>query len=568
VSRVVVDPVSRVNGHLRVEFTVASGAVAEAWVAGTAYRGLEGTLVGRSARDAWLMAQRTCGSCVGVHGLASVRAIEDAIGLTAPHNARLLRNLISASVLLEHDVMAFYLRQLPDWADASSALLADPAATAGLAQTLSDWPNSSPAHFEAARGQLTALASAGQLASGAWGHPAYRLPPELNLLLYAHYLEALDWQRQLVQLRTILTGKSPHPQTYLVGGMASAAQWGGPARVGEGEHPWGAALHPPAPLSAAGLANFGDLLTLITPFIGQVFQPDTQALAAWYPAWELVGRGIGHYLSFGEFPRDETGQLSSLLIARGRVMDRNLNQFRLIDEGYVAEATVHSWYDAGGGAQALVKPAADDARPAYSGPKPPYDSLEGYDRYSWVKAPRYDDDPFEVGPLARMIVAFAGGSTDARIGLDAVARQLNTGMDGIFSTIGRVVVPPIEAQLLAERMREWLRELVANMGSGDLALVDLNAWDDDYWPAAADGVGLAEGPGGPIGHWLAISAGRISHYQIVAGGTWNASPRDQRGRPGALEQALVGTPIADAGRPLEVLRTVHSFDPCLACAVQ
>ena len=565
-SRVVIDPVTRVGGHLRIEADVDGSSVSGAWATGTTFRGFESTLLGRDARDAWLLAQRVCGSSTGVHALASVRAVENALGLSVPKNARLIRNILSGTTYVQNHVMHFYLAEVPDWADAASALTADPSATAALAQSLSDWPNSSAAYFQSAKDRLTALVSGGPLARGPWGHSAYRTPSELNLLLYAHYLDALDWQRSLVTARTILGGKSPHPQTYLVGGMAVAPEWGGPTSPLPGEHPWRAARHSAPPLSSNGLSDIAQLIDDSVPFVSNVLLPDVQAVAAYYPDWEGIGAGIGHYLSLGEFPLDDA-QPGTLLLTHGRVMDRDLSKVYEVSQLGIAETVAHSWYGSATGGDALIYPADAETRPAYDGPLPPYSTLQGADRYSWVKAPRYQDDPMEVGPLARVVVGYAAGDTELVAAVDRVTAKLQRGRDGLFSTIGRSLARALEAELIAGRLGEWTRELVANLATGDLAVVDLAGSDTSRWPAEASGYGLVEGPQGAIGHWLSVANRRIASYQIVDGNTWNVSPRDQRGRPGAVEQALEGTPLADPAHPLEVARSIHSFDPCAACAV-
>jgi Ni,Fe-hydrogenase I large subunit len=566
-SRIVIDPVTRAGGQLRVEAEVLGGAVTEAWLSATSFRGLESVLRGRPARDAWLVAQRVCGAATGVHALASVRAVENALGVEIPKNARLVRNLLAATTLVQEHVVNFYLRELVDWADPVAALTADPAATSTLARSITDWPNSDSEWYAAARDRLAALVrpGAGGPLGGAWaGHPAYRLSPEFGLMLYGHYLQALDWQRQLVRVRTILGGKSPHPQTFLVGGMAIAAEWGGPPVPPRGEHP--STRHSPPPLSQQALADMNTLLIDAARFINEAFVPDALTVAAHYPEWQRLGGGIGHYLSFGEFPVSDSfpGQL---LLARGRVMDRDFANPRAIDQGSVGEAVDHAWYEDDVLPDALVHPALGQTRPRYAGPPLPYSSLNGLDKYSWIKAPRYADDPMETGALARMLVAYGAGNTFVRNALDGVAFKLDAGMDALFSTIGRTVARALEAQIVMTRTTEYLRELVANLAQGDLALANLEAWDMARWPSQASGFGLAEGPGGAVGHWLTIRDGRIADYQIVDGSTWNGSPRDNRGRPGACEQALVGTPVADPNRPLEVLRTVHSFALCSACAV-
>jgi [NiFe] hydrogenase large subunit/hydrogenase large subunit len=565
-NRVAIDPVTRVDGHLRVELELGSGMVQDAWLTGTMYRGLENVLRGRDPRDAWLLAQRICGTCTGVHALASVRAVENALGVRVPTNARLLRNLILGATLVQQHVMQFYLHALPDWVDASAALVADPAATATFARSLSDWPAPTAESYAAAHDQVTALAAGGPLASVYSGHPAFGMPPEPSLMVLAHYIDALDWARGLVRLRTILGGKSPHPQTFLMGGMAVAPEWGGPTRPTDGEHPWRAARHSPAPLSDVALSDISHLAGDARRFVSNVFLPDVMTVAAYYPEWENLGRASGHFLAFGEFPRDDV-EAGTLTLPRGRVMDHDPSWVGAVDPSGVAESVSHAWYDYRAGTDELLFAGRGQTAPHYLGPRPPYTTLEDYDHYSWVKAPRYADDPFETGALARLLVAYGVGSADARSGVDRATHQLNGGMDGMFGTLGRLIGRAIEAVIVAERMEGWLRELVANLSTGDLAVTDLSAWDPATWPAEASGFGLAEGVDGAIGHWVTIRDRHIADYQVVAGSTWNVSPRDARGRRGPCEQALLGTPIADEARPLEALRTIHSFAPCLACAV-
>jgi hydrogenase large subunit len=565
-TRLVIDPVVRAGGPLRVEAEVAGGAVAEAWLSGTMYRGLEHVVRGRQAREAWLLAERVCGACAGIHALASARAVENAVGIVVPRNARILRNMISASTLVQSHVAQFYLRQALDWADPAAAVLADPAATASYAQSMSDWSKSSGDYFSEARSRVAALLASGPFARAYAGHPAYRLPPELSLVVLAHYLEALDWLPTPVRLRTMLGGKSPHPQTYLVGGMALAPEWGGPETRQVGEHPWGAARHAMRALSHDGLAEMQSLIRTTASFVEQVLLPDVAAVAAFYPEWQSLGGGSSHFLSFGEFPLDERPMPPQLMPA-GRVMDRDFSIARPFDQSSVAETVAHSWYTYQLGDDGLEHPALAETRPSFSGPALPFSTLDGSVKYSWVKAPRYADDPMEVGPLARQLVAYAAGVTTVQTALGTAVRQLNRGMDGLYSSVGRTLARAVEANLLADRLGGWLDELVANLASGDLAVVDLVGSDQSTWPREASGFGLAESAGGAVGHWVTRRDGRIADYQIVSGSTWNASPRDQRGRPGACERALEGVPLADPQRPLEILRTLHTFDLCPACAV-
>ena len=568
-ARIAIDPVTRIGGHLRIEVEVTDGVVRDAWSSGTMFRGMELILKGRDPRDAWLFAQRVCGMCAGVHALASVRAVENALGAVVPRNARLIRNLIAGSGYVQDHVVQFYHLHALDWVDVVSALDADPAATSALARSISDWPQSSASYFKGVKDRLTTFVQSGQLgplANGYWGHPAYKLPPEANLMVVAHYLEALDWQRKVMRIHALLGGKSPHPQTYLVGGMALAPTWGGPNRALPGEHPKQIERNSPTALSASGLSDIRKLIAEAKTFVDQVYAPDVLAIAGYYGDWAGIGKGIGNYLSYGEFPEDDSSQ-PALLLPRGRIMGRDLAKAESVDQAGVAETVAHSHYADDGGDGALRHPGNGQTNPRYAGPKPPFTTLEGWDKYSWLKAPRYQDEPMEVGPLARMLVAHVEGRRDVKTAIDGVAAKLGVGREALFSTLGRTVARAIETQVVVNRLDGWLGELVANLATGDLAVADITKWDPGAWPREAQGWALGDAPRGALGHWVKIRDQRIDHYQIVDATTWNGSPRDAQGRRGAWEEALVGTPVADPTRPIEILRTIHSFDPCTACAV-
>jgi len=565
-TRLAIDPITRTGGHLRVEVDVAEARIRDAWCSGTMFRGVETILEGRDARDAWLFAQRICGSCGSAHALASVRAVEGALGLAIPTNARLIRNLLLGSLYVVHHIVHFYGRQVLDWVNVRSALEADPMASSKLARSRSEWPASSASYFTGVKDKLERLGGSGRsgpLASDDWGHPAYGLPPAANLLLLAHYLDALDWQRTLMRIQAILGGKSPHPQSFLVGGMTLAPAWTGPRRP-LGEHPWGTERTSPAALSHEGLAEIGALVGHAASFIDQVFLPDVLLVAEHYPDWAELGTGHGHYLSFGEFAEDDSAG-PALLLPAGRIMDNDPSAAFDVDPTGVAETVAHAYYeDEDGGA--LRPPSDGETAPRYSGPPPPVVTLEGSDRYSWVKAPRYFDDPMEVGPLARILVAHAAGSKPVRAIVGSMTGALGSNPRILSGTLGRTVARAIEAKVIVDRLPAWLTDLEANL-AGNLAVVDISRWEPGSWPAEAQGWAMAESPRGAVSHWLTTNGHRVERYQVVDASTWNASPRDNRGRRGALEEALVGIPVIDRNRPLEILRAVHSFDPCSDCGV-
>jgi hydrogenase large subunit len=569
VSRLVIDPVTRIGGHLRIEAEVAGGVVTDAWSTGTMFRGLEPIMNGRDPRDAWLFAQRICGSCTGVQALASVRAVEHALGATIPRNARLVRNIIAGTQYILDHVLHFYHLHAFDWVDVASALRADPAATSALANATSGWPQSSPSHFRQAQERLQRFVSSGassSFANGPWGHPAYRLSAEANLLLATHYLDALEWRLNISKIHTILGGKNPHPQTFLVGGMALTPPWGGPNRGLPGEHPQQIDKRAPAALSEASLAEIATLIADARSFVDQVYGPDVLLVARQYPDWASLGSGIGNYLAYGEFPEDETDE-PKLFLPRGRVMGRVMAQVEAVEQTGVTESVAHAWYTYDTDPDGLRNPAEGQTNPAYSGPALPYTTLAESEKYSWLKAPRYDDEPMEVGPLARVLVAYVEGRGEVRAAVNRAVTALGVGPDALFGTLGRLVARAIEAGVIAARLGDWHRQLTEGLSDGDLALADLGRWEPGSWPREAAGWSLGEAPGGALGHWVTIRDQAIASYQIVDASTWNGSPRDRKGRRGAWEEALVGTPVADPGQPLEILRTLHSFDPCASCAV-
>jgi hydrogenase large subunit len=567
-ARITIDPFTRMGGHLRVEAEVSGGAVSDAWISGTMFRDLESVLRGRDARDAWLLAERICGTCTGVHSLASVRAVENALGIEIPPNARLVRNVLAAAQLVRDHVLGFYQGQGSDWVDAASALTADPVATSKLARQTSQWPQSASEYFKGVRDRLAAVIESdqpGMFANGPWGHPAYRLTPEQNLLLLAHMLEALDWQRSLMRIHALLGGKDPHPQTYLVGGMALAPPWGGPTPPIGREHPQVPDPNAPIALSEAGIAMIAGLITDARTFVEQVFVPDVRIVANAYADWGRLGAGTGDYLAWGDYPQKD-GRDPGLFLPRGRLVGGNLNQGLEALPDAVAETVTHAWYRYSDGDEALKKPAAGETVPAWSGLALPLVSLDGAAKYTWVKAPRYEGLPQETGPLARMLVGAANGQSEIRLGLERILGDTGLGLDVLPSVIGRMLARAVETQVIVRQADGWLWELKSNLALGDVAVSNLSLWDPGSWPSEAEGCSIGEGPRGAVGHWVRIRDGVIDRYQVVDGSTWNASPADAMGGRGPIETALVGTPVADPTRPLEIQRVVHAFAPCVACA--
>lgn len=553
-ARIVVDPVTRIEGHLRIEAQVEAGVISDAWSSGTMFRGIELILRGRDPREAWIWAQRICGVCTMVHALASVNAVEDALGIEIPDNARLVRNIIAATQTIQDHVIHFYHLHALDWVDIVSALKADPAKTAQLAQSISDWPISSEKYFKGVQDRVSALVASKQLSlfgAGYWGHPAYRLPPEANLMAVAHYLEALQFQKEFIRIHAVLGGKNPHLQTFLVGGMATAMDPNEP----------GATINP----------ERMDFLVQVAKsaigFVNQVYIPDVLAVASFYPEWFKLGAGVGNYMCYGGYPQGSIKDPADFFLPRGIVLDRDLSKVHPVDPANVTEYVTHSWYEYSGGDQAAKHPYNGETNPKYSGPKPPYEFLEVNEKYSWLKAPRYQDQVMEVGPLARLLVAYASGQPKVKSLVDATLGKLKAPPAALFSTLGRVAARALETQLLASRLVGWIEQLGDNLASGNVRIHNGEKWNPKSWPKTAQGFGFFEAPRGSLGHWVEIEDQAIKNYQAVVPSTWNAGPRDARGQRGPYESALLETPIAEPDRPLELLRTIHSFDPCLACAV-
>jgi Ni,Fe-hydrogenase I large subunit len=478
-----------------------------------------------------------------------VRAVENALGIRIPDNARIVRNLLGGIQTVQDHVIHFYHLHALDWVDITGVLSADPEETAKLAQSISDWPKSSTDYFRGVKDKIAAFVNSGQLgpfANGYWGHSEYKLPPEANLMGVAHYLEALEWQRDVIRVHAILGGKNPHPQTYVVGGMAVPIDPDSESAI-----------------NADKLAQMRQLFEQAQTFVEQVYVPDLLAVASFYKDWASYGEGLGNFLSYGEFP-DAAGEN---LLPSGAILNRDLSTVHPMDHEKIAEYVTHSWYQYGDGDETAKHPWDGETEPNYTGPQPPYEFLETDGKYSWIKSPRYEGRAMEVGPLARMLVAYASGHERAKELVDGALDALGVGAEALFSTLGRTAARGLETVLMVEQLVPWLEELAAHMADGDLEIHNGELWDPATWPKEARGWGHHEAPRGALGHWIEIKDQKVSNYQCVVPSTWNASPRDARGQMGAYEASLVGTPIADPEQPLEILRTIHSFDPCLACAV-
>ncbi|UCE90099.1 MAG: nickel-dependent hydrogenase large subunit, partial [Pseudomonadota bacterium] len=534
---------------------------------GTMVRGFELILKGRDPRDAWAFTERACGVCTTVHALASVRTVEDALGITVPPNAEMVRNLMFCAQYLQDHVVHFYHLHALDWVDVVSALKANPKATSELAQSISRYAKSSPNYFADKQKKLKNFVEAGQLgifANGYWGHPAYKLPPEANLMAVAHYLEALEWQRQVVQIHTIFGGKNPHPN-FLVGGTPAAISVHPRQETGGKQTGAGATA-----LNIAGLQRIKGIIDHMREFVDQVYVPDTLAIAGFYKDWGSRGEGLGNFLCYGDFPSNGTNDPAGFLVPRGVILDRDLSTRHEVDldaEEEIQEFVAHSWYDYEGGDDKGLHPYHGETSFNFTGPQPPYKQLNVADKYSWLKSPRWKGKAMEVGPLARVLMMYAEGHEQTRALVESTLRTLDVPVEALFSTLGRTAARTLETKIFVDAMEGWYNALVDNIRAGDVRTFNDAKWEPRTWPREAKGAGFMEAPRGALAHWIVIKNGKIDNYQAVVPSTWNAGPRDAAGQAGAYEAALRGHPLHDPAQPIEILRTIHSFDPCIACAV-
>jgi hydrogenase large subunit len=553
-TRVVVDPVTRIEGHLRIEAVVENGVITDAFSAGTMVRGLEKILIGRDPRDAWAITERVCGVCTTVHALASVRAVEDALGIAVPPTAELIRNIMMATLYIQDHVIHFYHLHALDWVDIVNALKADPKKAAELAGSFSKWDKNTPAYFSSVQDKIKAFAASGLgiFANGYWGHPAYKLPPEVNLIGVAHYLDALEWQKEVVKIHTVFGGKNPHPN-YLVGGVPCSID-----------------INEVAAINSDRLNLVGRLISQADEFVNQVYIPDLLAVASFYKDWAQWGGGLTNYLSYGEYPTQGYGKPEAFKYPRGVVLNRDLSHVYPVnprDSQEIKEYISSSWYSYDGGDAAGIHPWSGETKINYTGPKPPFETLEGHQKYSFLKTPRWKENAMEVGPLARLVVAYASGHTDVKELVGETLGKLNVPVTALFSTLGRTAARGLDAALAMIWLKEFYGELMERVKIRETSTFNGEHWEPKSWPKDAEGVGLVEAPRGALAHWIKIQDGAIANNQQVVTTTWNGSPRDAKGQRSSFEQALIGTPVARIDQPVEILRTIHSFDPCLACAV-
>jgi hydrogenase large subunit len=564
--RIVVDPVTRIEGHMRCEVNIdENNIIRNAVSSGTMWRGLEVILKGRDPRDAWAFVQRICGVCTGTHALTSVRAVEDALKISIPENANSIRNIMQLTLQVQDHLVHFYHLHALDWVNPVNALKADPVATSALQQKISPHnPKSSPGYFRDVQQRIKKFVESGQLGpfkNGYWTNPAYLLPPEADLMAVTHYLEALDFQKDIMKIRTIFGGKDPHPN-WLVGGVPCAINVDGVGAVGA--------------INMERLNLISSLIDQSITFIDQVYIPDLLAIAGFYKGW-LYGGGLSgtSLLSYGDIP-DNANDYSAknLLMPRGAIINGNLKEVHevdLTDPEQIQEFVPHSWYLYPNDLKGL-HPYDGITDPHFKlgnntkGTKTNIQELDEDAKYSWIKAPRWRGHAMEVGPLARYVIGYAQGNKEITEQINFVLKTLDVPVTALFSTLGRTAARGLEAQWAAGKMRYFMDKLVTNIKAGDLATANVTKWHPDTWPSEVRGVGFTEAPRGALGHWLKIKDTKIENYQCVVPTTWNGSPRDEAGNIGAFEAALMNTKVERPEEPVEILRTLHSFDPCLACS--
>ncbi|WP_417792946.1 nickel-dependent hydrogenase large subunit [Terasakiella pusilla] len=562
--RVVIDPVTRIEGHMRCEVNIDSdNIIRNAVSTGTMWRGLEVILKGRDPRDAWAFTQRICGVCTGTHALTSVRAVEDALKIDIPDNANSIRNIMQLSLQIHDHLVHFYHLHALDWVNPVNALKADPKATSELQMKVSpSHAKSSPGYFRDVQTRIRKFVESGQLGpfkNGYWTNPAYLLPPEADLMAVTHYLEALDFQKEIMTVRTIFGGKDTHPN-WLVGGVPCAINMDGAG----------------APINMERLNYVRSICERTKKFIKDVYIPDLIAIGGFYKHW-LYGGGISNQsvLSYGDIPdRANDYSPANLMMPRGAIINGKLEEVHevdLRDPNEIQEFVPHSWYSYPDEAKGLhpwdgLTEPNFELGANFKGTKTNIKELDESAKYSWIKAPRWKGHAMEVGPLARYIIGYSQGHEVITEQVNGLLKTLDVPVDALFSTLGRTAARALESEWCADMQLYFLDKLINNIKNGDTATANTQSFDPSTWPTEVKGVGFTEAPRGALGHWIRIKDTKIENYQCIVPTTWNGSPRDNQGNIGAFEAALLNTKVERAEEPVEILRNLHSFDPCLACS--
>jgi hydrogenase large subunit len=562
-TRVVIDPITRIEGHLRIELETDAGTITKAWSESTQFRGIETILAGRDPRDAWAFTQRICGVCTAVHAVASVVAVEDAIGSNPPPQARLIRDMVLASQTIQDHVIHFYHLHALDWVNVPSAATADPAAAVDFARAIgSTWKGNTIERMTQVRDTVAKILESGQLSifsGGYWDHPDYRLTPEANLMAVAHYLDALEFQRSMIRIGTVFGGKNPHPN-FLVGGMACAID---PESSGS--------------INQVQIDDIKGWIAETDEFVTSCYLPDAVAILGVYKDYFDIGAAQPNFFAVGRVgatfagnPQDDRNRSVFTDVEPGVLLDGDYATVHPFDAAKISESIGSAWYSYDGGVQTL-HPSEGETTVDYTGPTPPFEWLGDDERYSWSKSPRYDGAVVQVGPVARVLLAYAQGHEATRHLVDQVTATLGITLSQLNSTAGRMVCRALESATTSQALAEvTFPTFVENITKGDVDVFDASRWEPDTWDATCSGRSFVEVARGNLSHWVTITDQKIERYQAVVPSTWLAGGRDEHGEQGPYEESLAGDgrhPLVDAAAPLEPLRTIHSFDPCMSCAV-
>ena len=539
--RITIDPITRIEGHLRIDVQINdNNVVDDSWSSVQMFRGIETILRGSDPASAWSLAQRFCGVCTTTHALGSIRCVEDALNVEIPFNAQMLRNLVLTIQSLQDHIVHFYHLTALDWIDIVSATKADPVKAGKIAEGLSGWPKNSVNDMKEAKDKLTAFVSTGNLgiySAGYWGHEDMRLSPEINLMAFSHYLQALDAQRQAAQAVAIIGGKNPHIQNLCVGGVSTQLNMDGYTGLNIEKLDW-----------------LGDIIGTVDKFINQVYVPDVLAIGGIYKDWFNMGKASPNYISTPDIPLD--GKATKFAIKGGVIIGKYVREFKDWKDtelrSKITETSKHAWYEEN-----------DPLHPYVGEQTPNYTDFEDDGKYTWCKAPRYDGNVTQTGPIAQIMVNYKLGHASTVKYVDYVRSKLGLTVDQLNSTMGRNAARAIKTLVMVDYTKECYQLLIDNYASGD------TAYNNPTTIPAGEykGVGFNEAPRGMLSHWVVIKDKLITNYEAVVPSTWVASPRDNENKKGPYEESLMNLKVADAKNPLEIVRTIHSFDPCIACAV-
>lgn len=554
--RIIVDPITRIEGHLRIEVIVdESNTIVDAFSSSTLWRGLEKIIVGRDPRDAGFIAQRICGVCTYSHYKAGIVAVEDALGIKPPLNAQMVRSLMNISLFLHDHIVHFYTLHGLDWCDITSALKADPAKAAKEAYKYAKIPLCAGENellaVQKRVGDFVQQGALGPFQNAYWGHKTYRFSPEQNLIVLSHYLKLLEVQREVAKMMAIFGAKQPHPQSLTVGGVTSVMDILDPTRLGE----WKSKFE------------------MVADFVYRAYWADLVMAAQVYasePSVAQAGCGVKNFLSHAEMQIGE----NEYLYSTGIVKNGDLSKLYDLDENLIAEEVTNSWYKYENTDKVALHPYDGQTTPDYTGfddgvsigpdgKEIPTKNLKHDGKYSWIKSPRYDGEPMEVGPLATVVVGLAAKNPYITPVAQEFLKQTGLPVDAFFTTLGRTAARCIEARVLCDYGLKAFDTLVENLKVDTRTCAPYSIDESKEYK----GRYIGNVPRGMLSHWVRIKGGKVENYQAVVPSTWNAGPRDSQGKKGPYEMSLIGTKVADITQPLEIIRHIHSFDPCIACAV-